>query len=187
MATRTNFIDPEFLRATTDIGPNYNKTNIFNAVADAQEFELVGIIGRNLYEALEAHVVAFRSVDATPIPGPYKNLLEEYISYFLVWTAYFNLLESIYLKPTSAGIGQRVFPGGTAISSIQYEKKRDSVRPKVDHFASRLSQFLTDEGGGVFAELDDSEDLPIDRRQPITSTSSPLLTYRKINRGPNIY
>lgn len=182
-----NFIDASFFRSRTDIGVNYNVTAISNAVANAQEFELIDVIGRNLYDSLQDHVVAFRGADATPIPVAYKTLLDDYIANFVLWTSYYNLLESIYLKPTSVGIGSRVFPGGTAISSSQYESKRDSVRPKVDHFSLRLRQYIEDEGSQVFSELGDSEDLPADRRKELTSTSSPLLTFRGRKYGPNIY
>lgn len=185
MAQIVNLIPASFLRDRTDIGVNYNESNVSNAVEQAQEFELVDLIGRNLYVTLQNHVVAFAN-DATPIPPTYKSLLDNYIASYLVWVSYYNLLESIYLKPSSVGIGQRSFPGGTAISGVQYEKKRVNIRPKIDHFGTRLTQFLNDQGGQVFVELDDSEDLATDRRKPATSTSSPILTSRRRKFGPNI-
>lgn len=184
MADITNLIPASLIRERTDIGNNYNETLLSNAVIDAQELELIDVVGRPLYDALTTHVDA--KVDsATAIPAAYNTLLEDYIAPYLTWVSYFNVLESIYLKPTSRGTGSRSFSGGVAITSSQYDAKRNAVRSKVDTYAVRLQEYIDEEGSQVFTELSTTADLPSERRKEVTSTASPLMTSRQYKRGPN--
>lgn len=186
MARIVNLIPATLLRERTDIGVNYNETLISNAVVDAQELELIDVIGRPLYDSLTGHVTAL--VDSTTaIPSEYKTLLDDYIANYLTWVSYYNVLESVYSKPTSAGIGQRNFSAGTPFTAAQYDSKRLSVRAKVDRYATRLQEYVEDKGSSVFTELSEDADLPIDRKKQVTSTASPLMTFRRGKQGPNIY
>lgn len=185
MLNITNLIPASLIRERTDIGVNYNETLLSNAVIDAQELELIDIIGRPLYDALLVHVAALLD-DGTVIPAIYKTLLDDFVALYLVWVSYYNILESVYSRPTSAGLGQRNFNGGTPFTAAQYDTKRTSVRTKVDHYATRLSQYVDDEGSQVFSELTERADLEIDRKKPLTSTASPLLAFAYKKRGPNL-
>ena len=187
----TNLIPASLVRDLTDIGVNYNETTLSNSVYYAQEQELVDILGRTLYDKL---VTLSNNENADPQVSPrlretseakYATLLDDYVALFLVWTAYYNVLSEVYLKPTSQGIGQRNFSGGTPVSPAQYDAKRRDVRSRVDHFATRLDQYLTDEGSTTFPELGESESLPVDQRKQLLSSDSPLIFGGMRYKGPN--
>ena len=161
------------LRAFTDIGTNYNTTDLSNAVEKAQIQELEPIIGRNLYDRLTGAINpdgsdSFNTAETT--------LVDEYIEPFLIPASYLNILESIYIKPRSTGLGTRSGSAGfTPASRELYNQKRLSVQSDMDFYGNKLVEYL-DNNRSTFPQLSQNTDLPSDYPDlDIQRNSSPLI------------
>ena len=173
---RVNLISSAKLRAFTDIGNNYNATDLSNAVEKAQKLELEPIIGKNLYEGLQDGVVN------ETLTADETTLLNDYIEDFLIQASYLNVLESIFLRPRSSGLGQRAGSEGfTPASRELYNQKRLSVQAEMDFYGNKLVEYL-DANLSLFPELLASTDLSSDEPNLDNQhNSSPLI----INRNKN--
>ena len=164
------------LRNFTDIGPNYNTTDLSNAVRDAQELTLKPLLGKNLYDKIIADVVA------TTITGDYKLLLDEYCSDVLLWSAYSELVATNYITPRSNGLAIRnVGPGASNVDDQQYQLKQNHIRSKLDVAVSKLDEYL-DYKGNLYPELSEATDLPSDERD---TNFSPTRRVLGVAKGTN--
>lgn len=164
------------LRAFTDIGTNYNTTDLSNAVEKAQKLELEPIIGKNLYDRLTGSINA----DGTTTWNTNETtLVDEYIEPYLIQAAYLNILESIYLKPRSTGLGTRSGSAGfTPASRELYNQKRLSIQSEMDFYGNKLVEYL-DNNRNTFPQLQANTDLVSDRPDLDTQTNaSPLIFNR---------
>jgi len=100
--TNTLIISEAVLRQFTDINDNLDSSLIKNAVREAQDIHLQRIIGTNLYESILAQI------DAGPswTNSNYQTLVDSYIQDFLLYAAYYETLEAIYLRPRNNGLLQ---------------------------------------------------------------------------------
>ena len=154
---RVNLISSAKLRAFTDIGNNYNATDLSNAVEKAQKLELEPIIGKNLYERLQTGVM-----DGT-LTTIQTTLLDDYIEPYLIQASYLNVLESIFLRPRSTGLGQRAGSEGfTPASRELYNQKRLSVQGEMDFYGNKMVEYL-DNNRHLYPEMTSSTDLESDR------------------------
>ena len=175
---RVNLISSAKLRAFTDIGNNYNATDLSNAVEKAQKLELEPILGKLLYEGLQDGVVNSTLTESE------TTLLNEYIEDFLIQASYLNVLESIWLRPRSSGLGQRGGSEGfTPASRELYNEKRRNIQSEMDFYGDKLVEYL-DNNLDLFPELSESTDLASDRPNLDTQhNASPLIINReKLNR-----
>ena len=173
------------LRAFTDIGNNYNTNDLSIAVEKAQKLELEPIIGKNLYD----HLLAGINMDGTTTWSTLETtLVDDYIEPYLIQASYLNILESIYLKPRSSGLGTRsASPGFTPASRDLYDQKRLSIQSEMDFYGNKLVEYL-DNNRNSYPELQANTDLPSDRPDLDTQrNSSPLIFNPDKKRYNNRY
>ena len=158
MASRTLLINEADIRNFTDIGNNYNKTSLSNAVIKAQNLELQEITGKRLIERFQTDIE-----NGTALVTPYTTLLNQYINPYLIQASYFYLLESIYVTPRSRGLGKRTgSPAASSLTSVEYHQKRDIVRLEMDNYGARLALYLST-NSSMFPELTADTEISSDR------------------------
>lgn len=151
--TTVFLISEEKLRQFTDINNNVDTELLKNAVRIAQDIELQRLIGTKLYEKL------LSDVEADTLTGAYKTLVDDYLQDFLLFAAYYESLESIYLRPRNNGL---IKPTGgensVDVDRSIYDMKRQSVKNKMQYYAERLANYLA-ENQSTFPELNSANKL----------------------------
>ena len=168
--TSTFIISEAKLRQFTDINDNVDTELLKNAVRVAQDIELQRVIGTKLYQSL------LSQIDAGPTwtDSNYQALVDDYIQDFLLYAAYYEALEAIYLRPRNNGL---LTPTGgensTNVDRNVYDMKRQSVRNKMEYYGERLANYIAEEQA-LFPELNSANkiyeqwpDYGIQYRSPI--------------------
>lgn len=151
--TTTFIISEAKLRQFTDINDSVDTALIKNAVREAQDISLQRIIGTKLYKSILA------KIDAGTLTGNYKTLVDDYIQDFLLYAAYYEALEAIYMRPRNNGL---LTPTGGE-NSIEVDRslfnvKRQNVENKAEFYADKLSAYLAEEQA-LFPELNTADKL----------------------------
>lgn len=155
--TNTFLISETVLRNYTDINTSVDSALIKNSIRESQDIGLQSIIGTLLYNKL------ISLVDSGDITSPtysnYKDLLDNYIQDFLIYSAYWYALDSIYLRSRNNGLVKPV--GGSESEGVErdmYNLKRQSVENKKQYYAQRLTDYIIEEEA-LFPELTQSNKL----------------------------
>tara|TARA_R110000782_G_scaffold69208_1_gene139237 strand:+ start:379 stop:960 length:582 start_codon:yes stop_codon:yes gene_type:complete len=133
----TLLISEAKLKAFTDINNNLDPSLIKSTTREAQIIHITRLLGTQLYDKIIA------DVDAGTLTGNYKSLVEDYVQDSLLYWAYYESLEAIYLRPRNNGLLQP--QGGDNALSVDmliYDKKRRSVKNKAEYFSERLVDYL---------------------------------------------
>lgn len=136
--TDTLFISENKLKYFTDLNNTLDPDLLKNAVREGQDIHIQRMLGNKLYIAM------INKVDNNQVTGNYLTLME-YIQDSLLYWAYYEALESIWLRPRNNGL---LIPQGgaeaSAVDSNIYDKKRTSVKNKAEWYSERLVGYLID-------------------------------------------
>ena len=93
------------------------------------------------------------------LAGQYETLLNDYAQDFILYAAYYETLESIYLRPRNNGLlrpngGENSDPADKDL----YLMKRQSVENKMTYYNERLTNYIIEEDA-QFPELNNSDKL----------------------------
>jgi len=145
--TTTFLISEAKLREYTDIDNNVDTALIKNGIRESQDIELQRLLGTLLYDKL------LSDVDAGTLTGNYQTLVDDYVQDFLIYAAYWYILDSIYLRSRNNGL---LIPDGgsesSAVDRTLYNVKRQSVKNKMEYYADGLKDYLIEEEA-LFPEL----------------------------------
>lgn len=148
--TTTFIISEEKLREFTDINDNLDSKLIKNGVREAQDIYLQRLTGTSLYEFILAEI------DAGTLSGNYKTLVDDFIQPFLIYAAYWELLDAVMWRPRNNGL---LTPTGgensVNVDDKNYNRKRQAVENKRDYYAERLTNYLI-QNQAQFPELNDN-------------------------------
>ena len=175
--TDTLIISEAKVRQFTDINDAVDSALIKNNVRTAQDIHLQRIIGTKLYQKIMS------DIDASTLTGDYLTLVNDYIQDFLLYATYYETLESIYLRPRNNGLLQPT--GGENSIEVDrgiYEMKRQSVENKMEYYADRLSNYISDEEN-LFPELNTNNKLYEQYPDYSTQYRSPIVFSYKSKRG----
>jgi len=135
--TTTLLISEAKLRQFTDINDNLDSALIKNGVREAQDIELQRILGTKLYDQVISYV------NSGTVPAAYQTLLDDYIQDFLLYAAYYEVLEAIYIRPRNNGL---LTPSGgensSSVDRTMYDVKRQSVKNKKEFYGEILVNYL---------------------------------------------
>lgn len=151
--TQTFLISEAKIREYTDIDNNVDTALIKNGIRESQDIELQRMLGTLLYNKI------INEVANGTISGNYKSLLDDYIQNFLLYAAYYYILDSIYLRSRNNGL---LTPNGGENSDVAnkqlYDMKRQSTHNKMEFYAQKLRDYLIEEEA-LFPELTQSNKL----------------------------
>lgn len=140
--TDTLLISWTKVKQYTDINDSLDPDLIKNNIREAQDIALQRVIGTILYDKLLT-LVQDGEMDLAA-NAVYKTLLTQYIQDMLLYASYYEILESIFIRPRNNGL---LTPNGgensDTVDRNKYEMKRTSVQNKMEYYADRLSRFIT--------------------------------------------
>jgi hypothetical protein len=145
--TTTLLISENKLKNFSDLNNAIDPDLLKNAIREAQDINIQRMLGYKLYQKI------LTDVAAGTISGVYKTLLDTYIQDALLYWAYHEALEAIWLRPRNNGL--LVPQGGDnaiAADTRLYDKKRESVKNKAEFFSERLVGYIID-NEGLFPEF----------------------------------
>ncbi len=174
--TDTLIISEAKIRQFTDINDSVDSALIKNNVRTSQDIHLQRIIGTKLYQKI------LSDIDASTLTGDYLTLVNDYIQDFLLYATYYETLESIYLRPKNNGLLTPT--GGENSINVDrgvYEMKRQSVLNKMEYYADRLSNYISDEQS-LFPELNSNNKLYEQYPDYASQYRSPIVLNK---RGPH--
>lgn len=149
--TDTLLISWTKVKQYTDINDSLDPDLIKNNIRTAQDISLQRVIGTLLYQKL-IDLVDNNTMDDSENVN-YKTLLDVYIQDMLLYASYYEILESIFIRPKNNGL---LTPNGgensDSVDRNRYEMKRQSVLNKFEYYAYRLSKYLV-EKQNEFPEL----------------------------------
>tara|TARA_Y100000004_G_C8945576_1_gene426145 strand:+ start:1501 stop:2133 length:633 start_codon:yes stop_codon:yes gene_type:complete len=132
------------LKQYSDINDSVDPDLLKNNIRLSQDIELQRVIGTLLYQKLLDLVEAGTMDDSGN--AVYKTLLVDYVQPMLLYAAYYETLESIYIRPRNNGL---LTPqGGENSINVDrqvYDMKRQSVRNKMEFYADKLTRYLSEE------------------------------------------
>ena len=132
------------LKQYSDINDSVDPELLKNNIRVSQDVELQRVIGTVLYQKLITLVQ--NDEMGLPANAVYKTLLDDYIQPMLLYAAYYETLESIYLRVRNNGL---LTPqGGENSINVDrqvYDMKRQSVRNKMEFYADKLTRFITEQ------------------------------------------
>jgi hypothetical protein len=136
--TDTLFISENKLKNFSDLNNGLDPDLLKNAVREGQDIHIQRMLGNKLY------LVMIDKVKNNQVTGNYLTLMN-YIQDSLLYWAYYEALESIWLRPRNNGL---LIPQGGAEANAAdgsiYDKKRESVKNKAEWYSERLVGYLID-------------------------------------------
>lgn len=155
--TQTFLVSEVKIREFTDIDNNVDTALIKNGIRESQDIELQRVLGTLLYNQMLS-LVSTGNINSSNYSN-YKTLLDDYIQNFLIYAAYFYILDSIFLRSRNNGL---ITPNGGDNSDVAskqlYDMKRQSVKNKMEFYAQKLRDYLIEEEA-LFPELTQSNKL----------------------------
>jgi len=132
------------LKQWSDINDSVDPDLLKNNIRLSQDIDLQRVIGTVLYDKL-LDLVKNGTIDDSG-NAVYKTLLDDYVQPMLLYAAYYETLESIYIRPRNNGL---LTPqGGENSNSVDrqiYDMKRQSVKNKMEFYADKLTRYITQE------------------------------------------
>jgi len=139
------------IREYTDLDNNVDTALIKNGIREASDIELQRLLGTLLYDKL-IDLVDNGTIDDSGNSN-YKTLIDDYVQDFLIYAAYWYILDSIYLRSRNNGL---LTPNGgensDSVDRTLYNVKRQSVKNKMEYYADGLKDYLIEEEA-LFPEL----------------------------------
>jgi hypothetical protein len=175
--TSTFIISEAKLREFTDINDSVDTSFLKNAVREAQDIHLQRIIGTKLYNKI------LSDIDGSALTGVYSTLVNDYIQDFLLYAAYYESLEAIYLRPRNNGLLVSNGSENTvAADRTLFNQKRQSVENKMEYYADRLSNYIAEEEAS-FPELNTNNKLYEQNPDYSSQYRSPIVFNARAKRG----
>lgn len=155
--TSTFLISEAVIREYTDVDNNIDTALIKNGIREAQDIELQRLLGTLLYDKL-IDLVDNSEINSSTYSN-YKTLLDSYVQNFLIYAAYFYILDAIYLRSRNNGLITPTGGDNSEVANQQlYNLKRQSSKNKMEFYAQKLRDYLIEEEA-LFPELTQSNKL----------------------------
>lgn len=165
------------LRQFTDINDSLDTALVKNAIREAQDIHLQRIIGTKLYDKL------LSDVTAGTLTGAYKTLVDDYLQDFLLYAAYYETLEAVFIRPRNNGL---LTPTGgensIEVDRTLFNQKRQSVENKMEFYADKLSSYLSEEQSS-FPELNTNNKAYEQSPDYGSQYKSPIVFNRGVKQG----
>lgn len=137
----TLFISQDYLIEKSVIDSNVDFKKITPAIIEAQELDLLPLLGTDLYDAMEAHIIALVD-NSTAIPAAYKTLLDDYIIKALMYYVLGRISPTFKFKYAAKGIMVKNSDNSQQADTIDMEKMEDRWRNIAMQYANRMTDFL---------------------------------------------
>ena len=175
--TTTFILSEAKLRQFTDINDSLDTALVKNAIREAQDIHLQRIIGTKLYDKI------LSDIDADTLTGAYKTLVDDYLQDFLLYAAYYETLEAVFIRPRNNGL---LTPTGgensIEVDRTLFNQKRQTVEGKMEFYADKLSSYLSEEQSS-FPELNTNNKAYEQSPDYGSQYKSPIVFNRGVKQG----
>lgn len=151
MNNKIFLVSPDDVKAASNINYNVNDSDVASAIRTSQNIYLRDIIGDNLLEALQEMVSGGTITSAEN--SAYLELLDNYVSEYLIYKANVEITVPISLKIRNIGISQDYDSNIAAAQLENIEKLADYYETQADDKQNRMIDFLI-ENKSAFPELE---------------------------------
>lgn len=178
MNINTLLITPQYLKQYSVVGDNVDEAYITPAIIDSQLMGLQPIIGTMLYDNL------CQMVDDGIMTAEYQELLDNYITPYLLNKTQAYLMMNLFAKQRNAGIVNYLDTNQQNTDIAQVKFLRADFENKATFYAQRLADYLC-ANSKTYPEYHnrrDCSDLPSDPKD----TYSQQLNFHKYSWRPKI-
>jgi len=181
--TTTFIISEAKIREFTTLNEMVDSALIKNGIRVASDVHLQRIIGTKLYDSI------LSQIDAGPTwtNSNYQNLVDKYIQDFLLYAAYYEILEAVMFRPRNNGLLSPT--GGDNSEKVDvntYDKLRQSALNKMEFYGDRLSNYIAEEQG-LFPELNENSKLYEQWPDYGSQYRSPIVFNRNVKVGAHYW
>lgn len=139
--TKILFINEDYVKKYSPVLNNVEYHIIKSHVIEAQNIDVVRIIGEWMYdEIIGQYEDNFNS--GTTIDTKYTTLVNDYIKPTLLYFSLYNAMYDLYLKITNKGIQVQKSEFSDPISEELLQKYMSSYRNKAEFYRQRLQAYL---------------------------------------------
>ena len=145
----TFFINTTYLKENTFLNGSIEEGYLRPAMMVAQDLRIVPHLGDSLRDKL------ITDINASSVSGDYQTLLSDYIRPALAWWAVYEYLPDAATKIDNAGLVSRTSDDTSPVSSVEFNRLRQSAEDKAKHYTNRMIEYLCDNTSS-FPELRDN-------------------------------
>lgn len=146
----TYLISPQSVKDVTNISDNLSEKYILTAIREAQQTELTTVLGVHFISTLE-HLIESGEI-GNPEHANIKFVLDNYISYFLIYNVIEKLIPLVSVKLDNAGAVMSENEDTENLSFSDMLKLQDYYRQKSDFYKKRLQKYLRN-NSSMFGDL----------------------------------
>lgn len=136
----TYLISPQSVKDVTNISDNLSEKYILTAIREAQQTELTTVLGVHFISTIE-HLIENNEI-GNPEHANIKFVLDNYISYFLIYNVIEKLIPLVSVKLDNAGAVMSENEDVENLSFSDMLKLQDYYRQKSDFYKQRLQKYL---------------------------------------------
>lgn len=136
----TYLISPQSVKDVTNISDNLSEKYILTAIREAQQTELTTVLGVHFISTIE-HLIENNEI-GNPEHANIKFVLDNYISYFLIYDVIEKLIPLVSVKLDNAGAVMSENEDTENLSFSDMLKLQDYYRQKSDFYKNRLQKYL---------------------------------------------
>ncbi len=136
MADRIYMLSVNDLKSYTTINYAVEDKLLENSIYDAQQIDIMSIIGTRLYKTLE------QKITGSTISGNYKTLMDDYIWNTLLKASEIRALLWVYSKIRNKGIENQSSDNSTPVEITVVNKLKQELSNDFEFYANRLKKYL---------------------------------------------
>ena len=148
MINNVLLISEDFVKTNSNISDNMFGKFLLPAIREAQHIRLQSVIGTNLYESV------LRMVTAGTLTEQYKELVDDYIQWFLLYQVLSDVVDVIDVKFVNMGTIRNRDEYVENISDAERVRLKQNYEYKADWYCRQMQEYLL-KNKDQFVELDE--------------------------------
>lgn len=137
------------IKAFTNINKNVDMDAIRAEIGIAQDIHLQTLIGTKFYD----HLLSCISSTGNTLNNDEKTLVNDYISPYLIQTAYFEMIPHLHLRTMNRGIVEGMMESANPVDIETMKYLRNIQKQRADFYKMRLQDYLiTGKGQNKFPD-----------------------------------
>ena len=148
MINNVLLISEDFVKTNSNISDNMFGKFLLPAIREAQHIRLQSVIGTRLYESL------LQKVTANTLTEQYKELVDDYVQWFLLYQVLSDVIDIIDVKFVNMGTVRNRDEYVDNISDNERVRLKHNYEYKADWYCKQMQEYLLN-NRQQFEELDD--------------------------------
>lgn len=130
------FIDSSYVKLRCNVNENVNSKLIDRVILEAQEMDILPLLGEVLYDRLKA------DIDNDTLAGVYKVLLESYVAPVLAYRVYQRLIYALGFKVAEGNIYRSQSENGSAVDNTDLSMLSRNAAKIAETYTDRLTNWI---------------------------------------------